>query len=117
MLQVAKLRAVIDRPYSTWDLGQFRQPEHAGLPGTFIQIQTTGLQIAAFAVVDGVAQLILKPPGVALEVGKGQSRVTLALVWRVVRSNHNALVVWALPGKGDETIRGPIAVPGGRTFQ
>ena len=100
-----------------WDLRQSRQPEHAGLPGTFIQVQTVGLQIAAFAVVDGVAQLILKPPGVPLEVGERQSRVTLALVWRVVRSNHNALVAGALPGKGDEIVRGPIAVPGGRTFQ
>src|SRR5262245_3578733 len=52
-----------------------------------------------------------------VKAGKREAQPALALVRGIVRRNHEALIAEAFPGKRHETIRGPVAVPGGRTFQ
>lgn len=44
--------------------------EYTGLPGSFIQIQTMGPEIAAFVIAGDIAQLVLEPPGMAVKVVK-----------------------------------------------
>lgn len=48
----------------------------------------------------------------AVEVGKREPEVALALVRRVVDRDHQALAVVATPRPGDEAIPRPVTLPG-----
>ncbi len=87
------------------------------LPRAEIEIKAAGLQIVAVAVVDGVAEQVLKPPLRAAEIIERQAEVALALVRGVIHDRQQAVSFAVFPGKRDEAVPGPIAVPSRHAFQ
>ena len=83
------------------------------LPGWHIQVEAVGLQVVALPVVRGLTEHILEPPLAGAEVCERQSDVALALVGRIVHHHQQPCGSRAVPGKGQKTIPGPVAVPGG----
>jgi hypothetical protein len=73
--------------------------------------------IVARPVVSGIAELVLNTPSRRGDICEWQSHMTLALVRGVVYGDQQTLAIGALPGKHDETIVSPIAVPGRHTFE
>ena len=59
----------------------------------------------------------VKSPLPAARAGERQSNPALALVRRIVHRHDQPLVARALPGEDDETVIGPVAVPGRTRIQ
>jgi len=74
------------------------------LPWTYIQVEAACLQIAAFAIVKGIAEQIREPPLSAVEVGEWKPDVTLTLLSGVIHGDDQPLAVGLLPGAGDEIV-------------
>src|SRR5262249_5525838 len=94
-----------------------RQPEDGGLPGRLIQVQSAGLQIVALAVICGMTEQVLKPPLAITEVRERQLDITLALVGGIVHRHQQSVCTGAVPGKGQEAVPGPVAIPGRDAFE
>src|SRR5688572_13283184 len=95
----------------------WRDREDTSLPGRRIDVQPAACQVVAMPVKAGVAQLIAQLPLFATQVVERQTHMALALVGGVVDSNDDPLGTDAMPGIGDETVVGPVAVPGGNAIE
>lgn len=92
------------------------QGEHGRLEWRGVKIQTARSQLAAIAVVDDVSQAILEVPPAAIEIRERQPNVTLTLIGSEVHG-HEQAAAGSLPGEGQETVPGPVPVPGWCAFE
>src|SRR5262245_8124328 len=90
--------------------------EHTRRPGRHVQEQSLAHQIVAVPVVVGAAQPILEPPRLAPEACERQADVTLTLVAGVVDGNDPFFGI-ALPGKDEEAVVRPVALPCRTAFE
>src|SRR5262245_43374902 len=88
--------------------------EDVAAPRRQVQIEAARLEVAAVAIVAGVAGEVLQPHRAAGQPGPGRTDVALAPVAGVVDGDEQAPAVRTLPGPGEEAIPGPVAVPGRR---
>lgn len=63
-------------------------------------------------IVGGRIELVVQAPSLAAKVREREAHVALALVGRIVDGGHEAFARGTLPGKGQEAVMGPVAVPG-----
>src|SRR5262245_32295291 len=64
-----------------------------------------------------MTEQVLKPPLAVAKVCERQPDITLALVWGIVHRHQQSVCPWVVPGKSQEAIPGPVAVPGGYAFE
>ncbi len=89
-----------------------REREDVRAPRWLVQVESPRLQVVAVPLVGGVTEQILSRHCAVAEVCKRQPHVALALVGRVVHRHQQPLATGALPGKGQEAIPRPVALPG-----
>src|SRR5437762_1138399 len=89
-----------------------RHGENVRSPWRPIQVESARLQLVALPRVRRVTDHILESPLAVAEIRERQPHVTLTLVGGVVHRHQQALAARALPGKGQEALPSPIAVPG-----
>src|SRR5262245_15515286 len=87
------------------------QFEDTCLPRRHVHVQSARLQIVAMPVVSVRSQLIFDPPFFAPKIGERKTNVALALIAGIIHDNQKSFARGPLPGKGKETIVGPVAVP------
>src|SRR4030095_3258962 len=64
-----------------------------------------------------MTEQVLQPPLAVAKVCERQPDITLAPVGGIVHRHQQSVCPWVVPGKGQEAIPGPVAVPGGYTFE
>ena len=64
-----------------------------------------------------MTEQVLKPPLAVAEVRERQPDIALALVGGIVHRHQQSVCTGTVPGKGQEAIPGPVAVPGGDAFE
>ena len=90
------------------------------LPRTDVEIESTRFQFVAIPIVSCVTQQIFQPPSLVPRIGKGNSDIALTLIGGVIHDNEQPFVVYSLhslPEAREETIRGPVSIPGGFAFE
>ena len=75
------------------------------------------LQIVALPVIRGMTEQVPKPPLAVAEVRERQPDIALALIGGIVHRHQQSVCTGTVPGKGQEAIPGPVAVPGGDAFE
>ena len=87
------------------------------LPRRHIEIKPPGLQVVAIAIVLHAAEHIPQPPLPGSKAGEREPNVALTLVICIIHADDQAGATRILPGVGDNSIGGLVAIPGGCTFQ
>src|SRR5262249_33608387 len=86
--------------------------EHVVAPRGFVEIEAAREQIAAIPVIGGRSHQILQAHWAPAEIGERQPDVALTLVPGVVHGDQSPLTVRRFPRPRNETIPGPVPVPG-----
>ncbi len=93
------------------------QREDVRPPRRFVEVEPARLQIVALPLVGGITDQIIQLPLPVAEIRKRQPHVALTLIERIVHRHQQPLVIRVLPGKDQEAIAGPIALPGRGAFE
>jgi hypothetical protein len=75
------------------------------------------MRIVTLPIVNGITEQVRKPPLIVTEVGEGKPNVTLALVGNIVHCHEQTVAMVVLPDEGQETVPGPVVLPGGHAFE
>src|SRR5262249_52885116 len=91
--------------------------KNRSLPGSRVQKKATAAQIVSIAVVGGIPHQVRQPPSGLPEILERQPHVALALVRGIVHRYQEAILASDMPGESQETVRGPVLLPGGNAFK
>ena len=91
--------------------------KHVESPSGQIQVEALVKEIVALPGIAGLMHQVLKRHLLSLHIHKGPGHVTLALAGAIINGNQEALARLAIPGEGQEAIRGGVPLPGLADFQ
>src|SRR5688500_15728647 len=97
--------------------GIFLQVEQMIAPWRQIEVESARVEIIAVSFILRIAQQVFQSPLAVFEICKRKPDVALALVSGVTYRPQQPIFAASLPTRRDETIGGPVAVPGGDTFE
>jgi hypothetical protein len=86
-------------------------------PGWQVQVESTAQQLIPLAGLTRRAQQVIQMQRGPGPFRKGQLKIALPRVGRIIYYHQPAFAVLALPGKGDVVVPGGVALPGRGAFQ